>query len=48
VQNVNELRDRTVRTAECFTKEMFASTYLETEYCLDVRRATNGGHVELY
>jgi len=46
--NVNELRDRISRAAECVTNEMFASTWRETEYRLDVCRATNGGHIEIF
>jgi len=38
VQNVNELRDRTVRAAECVV-----STWSETEYC-----ASNGAHTDIY
>jgi hypothetical protein len=47
VGNVNELRDRIIRAAECFTNEMSAGTWLETEYCLDMCYATNGAHKEL-
>jgi hypothetical protein len=46
MQNVNELRDRIVRAAECITNEMFSSTWPETEYRLDVCRAT--GHIEIH
>jgi len=37
---VNELRDTIVRFSECVTNEMLISTCPETEYCLDVCRAT--------
>jgi hypothetical protein len=47
VQNVNELRDGTVRATECVTNETFASTCPETEYRLDVCRATDGGHIDI-
>jgi hypothetical protein len=40
VKNVNELRDRIVTAAECVTNEMLPSTCPETEYRLDVCRAT--------
>jgi len=36
-----------VRAAECITNEMLASTCPETEYHLDVCRATNGAHIEI-
>jgi hypothetical protein len=42
VQNLNELPDRTVRAAECFTNEILANTCPETEYRLYVCCATNG------
>jgi hypothetical protein len=44
---VNELRDRTVRAAECVTNEMSASTWRETEYRLDVCRVTDGAHIKI-
>jgi hypothetical protein len=48
VQNVNELFDTIVTTAECITNEMLASTWWGTEYCLDVCHATNSAHTETY
>jgi hypothetical protein len=45
---VSELHYRIVRTAEFVTSEMLASTWRETEYRLDVCRATNGGHIEIF
>jgi hypothetical protein len=36
VPNMNELRDRIVRAAECVTNEILASTWRETEYRLHV------------
>jgi hypothetical protein len=48
VHNMNELRDRTVRAAERISNEMFPSTWWETEYRLDVCRASNGAHTEIY
>jgi len=39
---VNELYDRVVRAAECFTNAMLASSWRETEYRLDMCRANNG------
>jgi hypothetical protein len=48
VQNLKELRDRTIRTAECVTNEMLANTSPETEYRLYVCCATNGAHIEIY
>jgi hypothetical protein len=42
IQHVTQLCDRIVRAAECVTSEKLASTWRETEYCLDGCRATNG------
>jgi len=42
VQNVSELSDRIVRAVEGVTNEMVATIWRETEYRLDVYRATNG------
>jgi len=39
---MNEFRDRIVRVAEFVTNAMLASTWRETEYRLDMCRATNG------
>jgi hypothetical protein len=46
-QNVNELRDKIVRAAECITNEMSAGTYPKTEYHLDMCRATNIVRIEI-
>jgi hypothetical protein len=48
LQNVIDFRDRIVTAAECVTNEMFVSTWRETEYRLDVCRATNYAHIEMY
>jgi hypothetical protein len=45
---MKEMRDRIVRAAGCVTNEMFACTCPETEYRIDVCRATNGAHIEIY
>jgi len=48
VQNVNELSDGIVRAAEYVTNETLASTWRQTEYRLDVYRANNGAHTDIY
>jgi hypothetical protein len=49
VQNVNEFRvSSTVRVIEFVTNEMLAITWRDNEYGLDVYRATNGAHIEIY
>jgi hypothetical protein len=47
VQNMNELRGRIVKAAECVTNEMLTSTWRQTGYRLDVCRAINGAHIEI-
>jgi hypothetical protein len=47
VQNVNELHERIIRTAECITNGML-NTWQEAEYHLDVWHATNGAHIGTY
>jgi hypothetical protein len=34
--------------AECVTNEILANTWRETEYHLDVCRAANSAHIEIY
>jgi len=48
VKNVNVLRVTIVRAAECVTNEMLVSTCTDTEYRLDVCRATSSAHIEMY
>jgi hypothetical protein len=48
MQNLNELRDGIVTAAECFTNEMLVNSRRETEHHLDVFRATNSAHIEMY
>jgi len=48
VQNVNKLRYRIVRSAQCVTNEELTLTWTETEYRLDACSATNGAHSEIY
>jgi hypothetical protein len=40
VENVNELRDRTVRAAECVNNEMLTNGWQDTVYLLGVCRTT--------
>jgi len=40
VQNVNELHD--IRTVDCITSEMLASTWQETKYYLEVCCSSKG------
>jgi len=47
VQNINEIRDRIVRSAECITNEVLASTWQEAECCLDVCSANGVAHIAM-
>jgi hypothetical protein len=44
---MNELRDGIVRAAESDNNEMFAYTWLVTEYYIEVC-ATSGVHIEIH
>jgi hypothetical protein len=48
LQNVKEWRGRIITAEECVANEMLVSTWRETEYRLDVCRATNGVHIDIY
>jgi hypothetical protein len=47
VQNVNELCDGIFRIAESVTNETFVDTSPETEYRLEVCRATDGARIDI-
>lgn len=46
--NIAHLRQRIVEALASVTPDMLLNTWKETEYRLDVARATNGAHIELY
>ena len=49
VRDVSDLQQRIIEALDtAITVDMLARTWLETEYRLDIVRATNGAHVEVY
>ena len=42
------LQDRITSTIETVTRDVIQKTWQEIEFCLDVSRATNGAHIEIY
>ena len=48
VRNVSDLQQRIIEGLDTITMEMLARTWLEIEYRLDILRATNGAHEEVY
>jgi hypothetical protein len=47
VTSLDELELRIVAAIETVTPQMLENTWRETEYRLDILRATKGGHVEV-
>ena len=48
VRDVGDLQQRIIEAFDTVTVDMLARTWLETEYRLDILRATDGAHVEVY
>lgn len=48
IRDIAHLRERIVEAVASVTPDMLLNTWKETEYRLDVARATNGAHIELY
>jgi hypothetical protein len=48
IRDLNHLRARLIATVNAITPEMLANTWEEVKYRLDLCRATNGAHIELY
>ena len=48
IRDINHLRERIIAAVETVTPAMLANTWRAVEYRLDVCRATNGSHVEVY
>ena len=48
VSDIGELRNRIRDVISTITDEMLTRTLQEFEYRLDIIRATNGAHVEVY
>ena len=43
-----DLQQRIIEALDAVTVDMLARTWLEIEYRLDILRATDGAHVEVY
>ena len=48
VHDVETLQSRIIDVLATVNKEMLENTWREIEYRLDISRATNGPHVEVY
>ena len=48
IRNIQHLQDRITSAIETVTRDMIQKTWQETEFRLDVSRATNGAHIEMY
>jgi len=48
IRNLQHLGERITSAIETVTRDMIQKTWQETEFRLDVSRATNGAHIEMY
>ena len=48
VRDVSDLQQRIIEALDIVSVDMLARTWLEIEYRLDIPRATDGAHVEVY
>ena len=48
IRNMQHLQERITSATETVTWDMIQKTWQETEFRLDVSRATNGAHIEMY
>jgi len=48
IRNIQHLQDRITSAIETVTRDMIQKTWQEIEFRLDVSRATNGAHIEMY
>jgi len=48
IRNIQHLQDRITSAIETVTQDMIQKTWQEIEFRLDVSRATNGAHIEMY
>ena len=47
-RDINDLKQKISNAIATIDKAMLQRTWQEIEYCLDVLRATNGAHIEVY
>ena len=48
IRNIQHLQDRITSATETVTRDMIQKTWQEIEFRLDVSRATNVAHIEIY
>ena len=48
VKDINDFKEKITAAVETTDKEMLRRTWTEIQYHLDVLRATNGAHIEIY
>ena len=48
IRYIQHLQDRITSATEIVTRDMIQKTWQEIEFRLDVSRATNGAHTEMY
>ena len=48
IRNIEQLQERITSAIETVTRDMVEKKWQETEFRLDVSRATNGAHIEMY
>ena len=48
IRNIQHLQERITSDIETVTRDMIQEMWQETEFRLDVSRATNGAHIEMY
>jgi len=48
IRNIQHLQERITSAIETLTRDMIQKTWQEMEFRLDVSRATNGAHIEMY
>jgi len=48
IRNIQHLQQRITSAVETVTRDMIQKAWQEIEFRLDVSRATNGAHIEMY
>ena len=48
IRNIQQLQNRITSAIKNVTRDMIQKTWQEIEFRLDVSRATNGAHIEMY
>jgi len=48
IRNIQHLQENITSAIETVTQDMIQKTWLEIEFILDISRATNSAHIEMY